>query len=254
MQPVSPTVQGELEAALTRLTGARRVVVGAGRTDRGVHATGQVASVDVPSRWDAPALRKALNAVLPRDIWVAALDPAPARFHPRYDAVERRYLYRVGVAEESASPFHRFWCWPLGRPLELTLLQESSAILLGEHSFRSFARSGQEERGDRCIVVDSHWEPWDGMGFSFRISANRFLHHMVRYLVGTMVAIAAGDRPLRHLALLLEGDPSLRTSPPAPASGLFLTSVEYPLKVLDPDPPSVVRETFPVTADRNEDP
>jgi len=254
MQPVSPTVQGELEAALTRLTGARRVVVGAGRTDRGVHATGQVASVDVPSRWDAVSLRKALNAVLPRDIWVAALERAPARFHPRYNAIERRYLYRVGVSEQAASPFHRPWCWAVERPLDPVLLGEAATVLLGEHSFRSFARAGQEQRGDRCIVVDSCWEPWDGMGFQFRISANRFLHHMVRYLVGTMVAIAAGERPLRHLALLLEGDPDLRTSPPAPASGLFLTSVEYPPEALDPDPPSGGLATFPVTADRDENP
>jgi len=254
MQPVSPTVQGELEAALTRLTGARRVVVGAGRTDRGVHATGQVASVDVPSRWDALTLRKALNAVLPRDIWIAALERAPSRFHPRYDAIERRYLYRVGVAAESASPFHRPWCWALGRPLDPAVLREASAVILGEHSFRSFARAGQEERGDRCFVLDSRWEPWDGMGFTYRISANRFLHHMVRYLVGTMVAIAVGERPLRHLALLLEGDPALRTSPPAPASGLFLTSVEYPPGALDPDPPSGFQDTLPVTAEQGEDP
>ena len=252
MQPVDPTVQGELEAALTRLTGARRVVVGAGRTDRGVHATGQVAAVDVPSRWDAPSLRKALNAVLPRDIWVAHLQEAGPRFHPRYDALERHYLYRVGVADVSGSPFHRPWCWPLQRPLDLQRLREAAALLPGEHSFRRFARSGQEERGDRCRVLYAEWESWDELGFGFRIGANRFLHHMVRYLVGTMVAIGLGERPVEDIARLLEDEPGLRTSPPAPAAGLFLTGVEYPSQALDPGVPSASGEPFSVTADRDE--
>lgn len=252
MQPVDPTVQGELEAALTRLTGARRVVVGAGRTDRGVHATGQVAAVDIPSRWDAESLRKALNAVLPRDIWVADLQQAAPRFHPRYDAVERHYLYRVGVDEQSGSPFHRPWCWPLQRPLDLQRLRESAAILPGEHSFRRLARTGQEERGDRCTVLNAEWEQWDELGLIFRIGANRFLHHMVRYLVGTMVAIGLGERPVDDVRLLLQGEPGLRTSPPAPAAGLFLTAVEYPPRALDPGVPSAPGETFSVTADRDD--
>lgn len=252
MQPVEPTVQGELEAALTRLTGGRRVVVGAGRTDRGVHATGQVASVDVPSRWDASSLRKALNAVLPRDIWVADVRPAAPRFHPRFDAVERHYLYRVGLAEESASPFHRPWCWPLRRPLDRERLEAGASMLPGEHSFRSFARSGQEERGDRCTVLYAEWEEWGDLGVGFRIGANRFLHHMVRYLVGTMVAIGLEERPVEDIRRLLENEPQLRTSPPAPAAGLFLTRVEYPPEALDPGVPSASGETFSVTADRDE--
>lgn len=228
------------------------MVVGAGRTDRGVHATGQVASVDVPSRWDAPSLRKAMNAVLPRDIWVAEVQPAPPRFHPRFDAVERHYLYRVGVAEASASPFHRPWCWPLRRPLAGDLLAEAASALPGEHSFRSFARSGQEERGDRCTVVQAAWEPWDGLGVAFRIRANRFLHHMVRYLVGTMVAIGREERPVEDIRRLLANEPGSRTSPPAPPEGLFLSGVEYPPEVLDPGVPSAPGETFPVTANRDE--
>lgn len=252
MQPVDPTVQGELEAALTRLTGARRVVLGAGRTDRGVHATGQVAAVDVPSRWDAASLRKALNAVLPRDIWVAGLHPASPRFHPRYDAVERRYLYRVGVKDETGSPFHRPWCWPLQRTLDFERLREAAALLPGEHSFRRFARTGQEERGDRCTVLHAEWEPWEDLGFLFRIGANRFLHHMVRYLVGTMVAVGLGERPVEDVRRLLLDESGLRTSPPAPAAGLFLTGVEYPPEVLDPGVPSACGDTFSVTAERDQ--
>lgn len=228
-QPGVPTVQGEVEAALQRLTGERRRVTGAGRTDQGVHATGQVAAVDVPRRWDAERLRRALNAVLPGDIWVERVEAAEPDFHPRFDALARSYLYRVGTEERASSPFHRPWCWVLRRPLDAGKLRDASSLLPGIHSFRSFARAGQEERGDRCRVQEAAWEPWEGLGFSFRITANRFLHHMVRYLVGTMVAIARGERPLEDMRdLLLGGRPGLRSSPPAPPEGLFLTGVAYP--------------------------
>lgn len=227
-QPVEPTVQGELEAALARLTGARRTVVGAGRTDRGVHATGQVASVDLPERWDEPTLRRALNAVLPRDIWVERVDVADRSFHPRFDAVARSYAYRVGVSERSASPFFRPWCWALRRPVDRDLLAAAALELPGDHSFRAFAKAGQEERGDRCTVHSAAWEPWDDLGMVFRVTANRYLHHMVRYLVGTMVAIAREERPPGDLGALLRQEmPELKTSPPAPPQGLFLTAVDY---------------------------
>lgn len=227
-QPVEPTVQGELEVALARLSGARRTVVGAGRTDRGVHATGQVASVDLPGRWDAPTLRRALNAVLPRDIWVERVDVADPSFHPRFDAVARSYAYRVGVSEGSASPFFRPWCWALRRPVDRDLLAAAAAELVGDHSFRAFAKAGQEERGDRCLVHSATWEPWDDLGMVFRVTANRYLHHMVRYLVGTMVAIGRGERPPGDLGALLRLEmPELKTSPPAPPEGLFLTAVDY---------------------------
>jgi tRNA pseudouridine38-40 synthase len=229
LQPVEPTVQGELEAALARLSGARRTVVGAGRTDRGVHATGQVASVDLPERWDAPTLRRALNAVLPRDIWVERADVADPSFHPRFDAVARSYAYRVGMSERSASPFFRPWCWTLRRPVDRDRLAAAALELPGDHSFRAFAKAGQEERGDRCIVDSAAWEPWEDLGMVFRVTANRYLHHMVRYLVGTMVAIGRGERPAGDLRALLRDDPTgLKTSPPAPPEGLFLTAVEYP--------------------------
>lgn len=227
LQPDEPTVQGALETVLARISGGRRAVVGAGRTDRGVHATGQVAAVDLPDRWDSATLRRALNALLPRDIWVERVDAADPSFHPRFDATARGYAYRVGVSERSASPFYRPWCWALRRPLDRRLLDAAAAGLLGEHSFRAFAKAGQEERGDRCTVQAAGWEPWEELGVVFRITANRFLHHMVRYLVGTMVAIAREERPLADLGGLLRGELGLRTSPPAPPEGLFLTAVSY---------------------------
>lgn len=226
------TVQGALESALERLTGARRSVLGSGRTDTGVHATAQVASVDVPARWSAPELHRALNAVLPRDIWIMEVRRAAPGFHPRYDAVARTYAYWLGTAPESRSPFHRRWCWPLCQPVEPALLEAAAEPLIGGHSFRAFAKAGQPERGHRCVVRVARWEPWAGLGHVFTVTADRYLHHMVRYLVGTMVDIARERRPLGDMRALLSGEgPELETSPPAPPEGLFLTRVEYPEEV-----------------------
>ena len=106
LQPDLRTVQGELQDVLGRLAARPRTVVGSGRTDTGVHATGQVASVDMPERWTADELRRALNATLPPDIWVQDVLPARRDFHPRYDALARTYVYRVGTIPGSRSPFH----------------------------------------------------------------------------------------------------------------------------------------------------
>jgi tRNA pseudouridine38-40 synthase len=232
-QPAVRTVQSELEAALSRLANRPTTVVGAGRTDRGVHALGQVASVLMPAQWTPASLRRSLNAILPPDIWVASAGEADPDFHARFDAVARSYLYRVGTAESAASPFRRRWCWPLLEPLDRGVLDELAALLVGEHSFLAFARAGQEERGDLCTVYDARWVEWDDVGVTLRITANRFLHHMVRYLVGTMVAAARGRRPPGDLAELLAGAPELETSPPAPPEGLFLLHVAYSMAEIE---------------------
>jgi tRNA pseudouridine38-40 synthase len=232
------TVQGELEAAVERLTGARRVVIGSGRTDRGVHATGQVAAVTLPAKWTAVSFRKAMNAILPDDVWVRDARAVPVAFHPRFDAVARTYVYRVGLDEEARSPFLKQWCWCVRAGLDRGLLEEAAALLLGGHSFAAFAKAGQPERGARCAVRSTRWEPWQALGLTFTVTADRYLHHMVRYLVGTMVDIARGGRPLEDLPALLERGPApgLETSPPAPARGLFLAAVEYPEKSFAPTP------------------
>jgi tRNA pseudouridine38-40 synthase len=227
VQPGERTVQGELEGALARLTNAPARVLAAGRTDRGVHATGQVVGVVVARKWEAGTLRRSLNAVLPDDVWVAAAAAAPADFHARYDAVARGYTYRLGTAPVSRSPFMSRWCWPLGVPLTLDALNEAAARFVGDHSFRAFAKAGQPERGERCTVYAADWAPWRPAGLQFRVVANRFLHHMVRYMVGTMVDVARGRRPLGDVEVLLSGATAPATSPPAPAAGLYLTKVYY---------------------------
>ena len=227
VQPGARTVQSELEAALSRLVDERITVIAAGRTDRGVHATGQVVSAAVPAKWTAAALRRALNAILPDDIWVVAAQLVRPEFHARYSAVARRYVYQVGTAEAAFSPFHRRWCWPLRDRLDQGVLDELAGVVMGPHSFRACAKTGQPERGEDCVVSESCWRSWE-CGVAYQVTANRFLHHMVRYLVGTMVDVARGRRPAADLEALLEHRAGLETSAPAPPQGLFLNQVHYP--------------------------
>lgn len=227
LQPRERTVQGEVERVLGRLLNRPARVIGSGRTDRGVHATGQVAAVDVPERWSATELRRAMNALLSPDVWVADAAEVEPRFHPRFDAVERSYRYRVGVDPQAASPFHARWCWSFGRPVDTERIRAATEVIVGDHSFRAFAKAGQEERGDRCIVQRAGWVEW-ALGLEFHVTANRFLHHMVRYLVGTLVEIGSGKRAPGEMTRLLEPGSGLETSPPAPPQGLFLTRVTYP--------------------------
>lgn len=246
VQPGGPTVQGELERIVRRLTGERRVVAGAGRTDSGVHATGQVAAVTMPERWTAAELARSLNATLPPTIWVRAAEVVAPGFDPRRQATARTYEYRVGLAPQAASPFRRRWCWPLCRPFDLEAVASAARHLNGIRDFRAFAKSGQPQRGTACRVLAARWARWEereqrdatdegALGVVFRISANRFLHRMVRYLVGTMVDVARGRRDAEELGILLGDKPSsLRTSRPAPPQGLFLTDVRYDTETEEP--------------------
>ena len=233
VQPDRRTVQGDLESALSRLADSPRSVIGSGRTDTGVHATGQVASVDMPATWDAARLRKSLNSVLSDDVWVESIASAAADFHPRYDALKRTYRYEVGLRPESASPFHRRWCWPLGGSgghpptIDRSRLDRAADVIAGEHSFEAFAKAGQPERGTRCHVRSAFWIDTN-LGVRFTVTADRYLHHMVRYLTGTMIDVALGRRPLEDMARLLDSHAEMITSPPAPPEGLFLHRVTYP--------------------------
>ena len=238
LQDSGPTVQGELERRLEKITGERRPIVGSGRTDSGVHALGQIAAVDVPSKWSAAELRKSMNALLPPEIWLDEVRRVPSDFHPRFHPVSRTYEYRLGVEQTAGSPFHCRWCWDLSHAqLDPQMLAAAADLVPGQRSFRKFAKAGQPKRGEGCRVTRAVWTRWGDVGYRFQISADRYLHHMVRYLVGTMVDVARGRRPKEELdELLTSPETDLATSRPAPANGLFLLHVEYPPERLGDHP------------------
>lgn len=228
-QPEGRTVQAVVEGVLERLCGRRVVAHAAGRTDAGVHAEGLGVSCTVPATWDAAGLRRALNALLPPDCWVAATREALPGFHARTAATARRYRYEVGTDEACHSPFRRRWEWALGRPLDQGRLARAAEAVRGEHDFHRLSVRSSPRPHYRCRVSRAAWTPRpDGTGLRFEIAADRFLHHMVRMVVGTMVEISLGRRPETDMQRLLAHDPDVRTSPPAPAEGLYFVAADYP--------------------------
>jgi tRNA pseudouridine38-40 synthase len=228
-QPRERTVQGDLEAAVSQLCGTPIAVVGAGRTDAGVHARGQAAGVRVPDKWSALALRRSMNAILPDDVWIAAAFEMRDDFHPRYSAVSRSYSYYVGTDDLASSPFRRTTELVWAKPLDLGRIDAAARAIEGNHCFRAFAVKGTAPEKDdhRCTVSRAAWRRREG-GIAFDIQADRFLHHMVRFLVGTMLDVGEGKREPEVIAELLSQDDNSAVSQPAPPHGLFLESVEYP--------------------------
>ena len=231
-QPNARTVQGVLEDAMERLCGTHITVLGAGRTDAGVHALGQVAGVNVPERWTPAEMKRALNAVLPQDLRISDVSPMRSDFHARYRALSRSYRYLIGTDADADSPFRnkRELAWH--RPIDRALLDAAAALIVGDHCFRGFAVKGTAPETDNhhCIVMRSCWVERSG-GLAYEIRANRFLHHMVRFLVGTMLDIASGKKDLGLITSLLESGDNSTVSPPAPAHGLYLEKVEYPMEL-----------------------
>lgn len=228
-QTAGRSVQGEVERVLARLAGERVVAHASGRTDAGVHAIGMGVSFQLPAKWEAVAARRALNALLPADCWIAAVHEMQPGFHARKSALERRYRYDVGTDDAAASPFRRRYEWALARPLDHAALQAAASVVLGEHDFRAFAAVGAPKPHYRCRVRRADWVARaDGQGFAFHVAADRFLHHMVRMLVGTMVDIGLGRRPVDEMAALLARPDNAATSPPAPPQGLYFVAAEYP--------------------------
>ncbi len=228
-QPGERTVQGVLEAAVSRLCGTSIAVVGAGRTDAGVHARGQAAGLRVPDKWSALALRRSMNAILPDDVWIATAFEMRDEFHPRYSAVSRSYSYYIGTDDLASSPFRRTRELVWRKPLGLDRLSHAARLIEGAHCFRAFAVKGTAPENDdhMCTVSRAAWRERDG-GLAFDIQADRFLHHMVRFLVGTMLDIGDGRRDVAVIGELLAQDDNSQVSRPAPPHALFLERVDYP--------------------------
>jgi tRNA pseudouridine38-40 synthase len=217
------SVQHEIEKALRQVLQEDIRVSGAGRTDAGVHARGQVASFRTTTAIDARSLLKSLNGVLPSDIAILSAEEVNDDFHARYSAKFRRYKYYISTRPTALM---RLYSWSLVYPLSLDLMNNCARLIAGEHDFSSFCKSEAETKHHRCIVAGAQWTKRESM-LEFDILSNRFLHGMVRALVGTMVDVGRGYCQLEDFKAILEAKDRRSAGMSAPPHGLFLDEVLY---------------------------
>jgi len=222
------SVQLVVEAALSELAGSPRKAVAAGRTDAGVHAIAMPVSVAMPERWTCREMLRAMNAILPKELAVHEVRAVAPGTDARRSATERRYRYDIGTDTGSRSPFRSRTEWSVSQPLAVDEMQQAADLVAGGHDFRAFAAVGEPKPHYDCDIREAHWERIDSSRMRFTVTADRFLHHMVRMLVGTMVDIGLGRRPAADMAALLQRRDNRDTSPPAPAAGLSFLSARYP--------------------------
>lgn len=218
------TVQGEVEAALKRLSGSHVRIAGAGRTDAGCHAAGQVASFTMSTRLAADRLQRALNAHLPPDVRVVESAEVAATFHARFSAMRRSYRYLI-VPPPSA--IHRGRAWSRALHADAAALNRAIAPLKGSHDFTSFSRQGADATSPICRVTRAKWRGSRG-SLRFDIEADRFLYTMVRRVVATVIRAAESGGGARAVQGILDARDRRAAAPPAPAHGLYLMRVRYP--------------------------
>jgi tRNA pseudouridine38-40 synthase len=219
-QPGLPTVEAAVREALDRTYASYAGLAVAGRTDTGVHALGQVVSVDVEGGPPVDRAAKALNTTLPDAVSVVAAEAAPADFHARHSARSRSYRYRI-FRRWTPSPFEQRRSWWLPRPLDEARLADSANLIEGAHDFRAFTPTETQHDVFVRVVETAAWHR-RGDHLDFEINADSYLRHMVRTLVGTMV-----EQPPERIAALLDGAPRSEAGATAPPWGLYLVSVRY---------------------------
>ena len=225
IQTQGRTVQGEIENVLQRLLQTPVRVIGAGRTDAGVHARGQVIAFRAPWKHSLADLHRAVNALLPEDISFRSLDIAPQGFHPRFSAIKRCYRYQIGQWP-GHSPLRSRYAWELGPNLDIAAMQRAANHLIGSHDFATFGQPPQGEITVREIfAADWRSEP---PYLYFDLCANAFLRRMVRTLTTVLIQVGQGQRPSEDIPALIAAKDRSLAPPPAPAKGLILMQVFYP--------------------------
>lgn len=224
-QPGLPTIQGEIEQAIKKTTGKDVAVIGAGRTDAGVHALHQVANFKIEHSLPPEKYKNALNYYLPRTILIKDAAVVDDSFHARRSARWRHYRYLIGTAK---SALHFEYRWEISHELALSRLNETASIILGEHDFSAFCTVASQKEENSCQIMQARWQN-DGSLFIFDIVANRFLHSMVRSLVGLMVETAKPNDclTLKEFGDIMTSGDHTRIKHVAPARGLYLADVGY---------------------------
>lgn len=240
-QADQPTIQARVEDAVAEIEGRRVPTQGAGRTDAGVHALGQVASLRLHHQIEAPALTRALNAKLPCDIRVLGVDEVAPGFHARFSAVGKTYRYRLFLGTV-LSPFESRYVWHVPQRLDVAAMQAAGDHLCGRHDFAAFQAAASEGgpastvRTLRAVQVglEPVPAPTAAIGVTpsdvaiVEVSGDGFLRHMVRTIVGTLVEVGAGRWSIEDVGAALRSHRREHAGPTAPASGLFLVGVDYP--------------------------
>ncbi|HEX5234664.1 MAG TPA: tRNA pseudouridine(38-40) synthase TruA [Silvibacterium sp.] len=237
VQPGHITVQGELAAAIQRVTGEQVLPQGSGRTDAGVHARAQVASFELAAPIPPSNLHRALNRMLPAAIRVLSAGPAESGFHARHSVRTKTYEYQI-FRGEICPPWLARYAYALNWPLDVEKMRHAAAFVIGEHDFTSFAatdpdlttRQSDEEAPPNNIrtIFSSSWteQSKDDL-LIYTVRGSGFLHHMVRNLVGTFLDAGRGQIPPEQITTILQQRSRIAAGPTAPARGLFLDSVEY---------------------------
>jgi tRNA pseudouridine38-40 synthase len=224
--PGSLTVQGVFEQALGRLGWQGEKVLAAGRTDAGVHASGQVLAFEFEWRHSPEELQAALNAHLPADVVVQRVRLAPAGFHPRYDALARKYRYRI-YCQPAPDPLQERYAWRVWPAMEIDLLQQAAGILVGRHDFAAFGTPPRAKGSTVRTVSLAEWHSEAGE-LVFEIIGDAFLYRMVRRLVYIQAAVGLRRLEMDQMAALLQSPPAFPVQGLAPAHGLVLVEVTYP--------------------------
>jgi tRNA pseudouridine38-40 synthase len=224
-QASGTSIQGLLEDALRELDGRSVTVTGAGRTDAGVHALGQVAAFTLERSIEPDVVTRALNARLPDAVRVLSTAVAAADFHPRFDARAKTYRYRLCVAPV-LSPFERHYAWHVGA-LDVDAMRVAARCVEGRHDFAAFQSAGTEVATTERTIAASRITSEDAGLLAYEITGDGFLRHMVRSIVGTLVEIGRGRHPASWMDEVIASRDRGAAGPTAPAAGLFLMSVDY---------------------------
>jgi tRNA pseudouridine38-40 synthase len=217
------TIQGEIENALNQIYSQKIGIIGAGRTDTGVHARGQVAHFDIDLPIDPGKLLRSLNGILNSDIRIKSVLPADPDFHARYSALSREYHYYI--APQPTAIFGEY-VWYLTYKLNLQKMNKTVKYLIGRHDFKSFCRAKSEVSNHYCEVKEAKWQKKDSF-IIFKIKADRFLHGMVRSLVGSLVDVGRNKIAISDFQDILNGRNRTLAGQAAPAKGLILEKVYY---------------------------